>query len=73
VSAPAKTARRIAIVPGQTPIQRAAEVTRMNRYMAPARIVIDPSLPPGSWYVVRGLTPTERAVVDRVTDAATTR
>lgn len=73
MSGQANTLQRVAVVPGQTPIQRAAEVARINRYMAPARIVIDPSLPPGSWYVVRGLTPTERAVVDRVTDAATTR
>lgn len=71
MSGPASTLQRVAVVPGQTAIQRAAEVTRLNQHAAPQRIVVDPSLAPGAWYVVRGLSPTERAVIDRLMDATT--
>ena len=62
------TLQRVALVPGQTAIQRAAEVTRLNQHAAPQRIVVDPSLAPGAWYVVRGLTAAERAVIDNLND-----
>lgn len=58
-------------IPGQTPIQRAAEVTRLNQHCAPLQIVIHPGLKPGQWYVVRALSQAERAVVDHVIAPAT--
>ena len=57
-------AQRLASVPGQTAIQRAAEVARLNQREAPTEIIVDTSLRPGAWYVVRGLTQAERAVID---------
>lgn len=62
-AATTKQANTVTQVPGQTPIQRAAEVHRLVAYTAPQRVVIDPALQPGVWYVVRGLTQAERAVV----------
>jgi len=66
MSGPANTLQRGTFVPGQTAIQRAAEVARLNQHSAPQHIVVDPSLAPGAWYVVRGLTPAERAVIDNL-------
>jgi hypothetical protein len=66
-------AHTVTQVPGQTAIQRAAEVRKLVTYTAPQRIVIDPGLRPGQWYVVRGLTLDERAVVDSLADAGGAR
>ena len=49
-----------------SPIEKAADVRRLLQYAAPTAVVVDTDLKPGAWYVVRGLTATERSVAEQV-------
>ena len=49
-----------------TPIEKAADVRRLLQYAAPTAVVVDTDLKPGAWYVVRGMTATERGVIEQL-------
>lgn len=50
-------------IPKLDELSRRAEAKRLERAGAPIRIVIDPGLQPGQWYIVRGFSSaTESAI-----------
>ena len=53
-----------------SPIEKAADVRRLLQYAAPTAVVVDTDLKAGAWYVVRGMTATERAVVEQLSPKA---